>query len=501
MVQGDFSKALKHHLLSLKLSEEINDKESIAKVYNNIGNIAMAQGNYNEALTNYLTSLKISRQINNLPGMGSSFNNIGNIYGVQGIYPEALKNYYASREIALRTNNKQQIAYAYSNIGKIFSLQKNHKEALKNIAASQEINEEIGDKRGIVLGNLNFGELYMRLNNLAEAGIHFKKALDLASDIGQKEGMISSYLGLMEIDSIRGDYKSAYDYSRRHSALREEIVNELSEKEISRLKIQYESDNKDQQIKNQDIQNTLLRSRFYYGIAVSLLVIGMIALLFYLRNRRKKREYDLTLARLELILLKSQLNPHFISNSLSAIKSFIDRQPEQASQFLSKFARLIRSVLEQSEQSFITLEEELKTAELYMQIESLRIDKSFDYHIELDPSIDPKELMVPPLILQPTIENAIWHGLAPKKEKGHIIIRIKPADKLLKITIEDNGDGEKPALPGEYINPLERKSFGLTITKKRIQMLGKEMQQEGYYRLNFFPDHTVAEIAFPVNFH
>ncbi|MCC6769545.1 MAG: histidine kinase [Bacteroidia bacterium] len=204
---------------------------------------------------------------------------------------------------------------------------------------------------------------------------------------------------------------------------------------------------------------------------------------------------------LELIVLKSQLNPHFVANSLSAIKAFIDQQPDRASQFLSKFARLIRKVLEQSEQPLISLQEELNTIELYMQIESVRLDHGFDYKIEISEQLDPEEVMVPPLILQPSIENAIWHGLAPKRAQGHILININIENGLLRITIEDNGEGQRPVTDKGLTNPQESKSFGIAITRKRIEILGKELKREGYFQLNFLPDKTVVDMAIPVNLH
>src|SRR6185436_13949634 len=150
----------------------------------------------------------------------------------------------------------------------------------------------------------------------------------------------------------------------KYGDIKDSILNEQSNKQISQLKIQYETDKKDQQIKTQELQNRILRTRIYYGIAISLMVIGIIGLLFYLsylRNRRKKREYEHTLTDLELTVLKSQFNPHFISNSLINIKEFIEQQPEAVDQFLTKFARLMRKVLEQNEKQLTSLKEELET--------------------------------------------------------------------------------------------------------------------------------------------
>jgi sensor histidine kinase YesM len=325
-------------------------------------------------------------------------------------------------------------------------------------------------------------------------------ALSLSEKTGSKEGIKNTYEGLAELENKTGNFEHAFQYYKLFTQIKDGILNEKTNKEISFLKVQYETDKKDQQINNQELRHVFLQTRIYYGLLIGFLIIVIVVVLFYLRNRRFKKEYDHSLVKLELTLLKSQLNPHFVSNSLSAIKAFIDQQPERASQFLSKFARLIRRVLEQSEHPLIALQEELKTVELYMQIESLRLDYGFDYTIRIDPGIDKTDLMVPPLILQPTIENAIWHGLAPKNSRGHILIDIKREHDLLKFTIEDNGEGQKVSKE-EVINPLERKSFGLSITRKRIEILSKELKKEGYFNLTFLTGKTVAEMALPVHFH
>lgn len=160
----------------------------------------------------------------------------------------------------------------------------------------------------------------------------------------------------------------------------------------------------------------------------------------------------------------------------------------------------MRRVLEQNEQSLVSLREELETIELYMQIESLRLRYGFDFYFNCDESIDQDIVLVPPLILQPTVENSIWHGLAGKNEKGEIIIHIKIEEDLIKFTIEDNGTGQYPHTNriGTYLT--EKKSFGISITRKRIEIMSKNLKKSGYYNLNFHDGRTIAEIALPINY-
>lgn len=200
---------------------------------------------------------------------------------------------------------------------------------------------------------------------------------------------------------------------------------------------------------------------------------------------------------LELSVLKAQFNPHFISNSLINVKEFIDRQPEKVDYFLTKFARLMRQVLEQNEKQLTSLKEELETSELYMQIETIKLRYGFDYGINCAASIDPEIFLVPSLILQPAIENAIWHGLTYKNEKGYISIAISLENDLLKFNIEDNGVGEGLKMQNENKRPVGKQSFGLSITRKRIELMNNEFNGKGYFKLIFMEGKTISEIALP----
>jgi len=501
VVQGNYPEAIKNYLASLKIDEETHNQLGICYTYCNMGVVYGQQGNYAEALKNYFASLAIAKAINRIQPVADDYYNISSVYGAQGNYSEAIKYGQDALKIEEQIGNKHSIAWDHNDIGLNYFRLGNYSEALKNERAALGIATEIGDKANIASASDNLGDIYIILKQYDKARQYMENALSVSKETESKELIKDSYGHLAQLDSVTGNFEGAYQNLQLYTTMKDSLINEESNKQISQLKIQYDTEKKDQQIETQALQNRILSSRIYYSVAIALLFIGMVVLLFIWRNRRKKKEYEHALVSLELTLLKSQLNPHFISNSLSAIKAFIDKQPERASQFLSKFARLIRLVLEQSEQPLITLEEELKTVELYMQIESLRLDQGFDYRFELDDSVDKTELMVPPLILQPTIENAIWHGLAPKSDKGHIIIRIKLENELLKFRIEDNGNGQKPEPQSENVNPRERKSFGVAITRKRIELLSKELKREGYFNLNFLDGCTVAEIALPVNLH
>ena len=188
---------------------------------------------------------------------------------------------------------------------------------------------------------------------------------------------------------------------------------------------------------------------------------------------------------LEMQALRAQMNPHFIFNSLNSINRFIlQNNREQASEFLTKFSKLVRMILQNSAASQIPLESELESLELYLNLEALRFDYHFDYKISVPGDMDISALQVPPLILQPYVENAIWHGLMHKEEKGHLNIDLSEEDDHLYFKITDNGIGREKAKALSSKSATKHKSMGLRITAHRIAMLHNSEALESPVTIN-----------------
>ncbi len=182
-------------------------------------------------------------------------------------------------------------------------------------------------------------------------------------------------------------------------------------------------------------------------------------------------------------LLRMQMNPHFIFNSLNSINRFIlQNNKQQASEYLTKFSKLIRLILQHSQSPLISLESELESLQLYLDLESLRFDNRFDYKISI--SKDIYSLKVPPLIIQPFAENAIWHGLMHKEEKGQLHIEIFQQNDFLFLRIIDNGIGRKKAAEMKSKSATKHKSMGLQITAERIAMLQNTKENESPVIIN-----------------
>jgi len=188
----------------------------------------------------------------------------------------------------------------------------------------------------------------------------------------------------------------------------------------------------------------------------------------------ERSEVNKKFAELELKALRSQMNPHFMFNSLNSIKNYIlHAEPKLAAEYLSNFAHLIRLILQNSREKMITLQEELETLTLYIELEQIRFDNRFEFNCIVEADVSLEQVMIPPMLLQPFIENAIWHGLMHKKEKGHLSLRFSKEEKMIACVIEDDGVGRAIAAEMKSLSANKYKSMGMGITRDRMEIMNK----------------------------
>ncbi|HXC04804.1 MAG TPA: histidine kinase, partial [Bacteroidia bacterium] len=248
----------------------------------------------------------------------------------------------------------------------------------------------------------------------------------------------------------------------------------------------------------------------WFRLLAALFISGLILSIFMLRLRTLKRKIlekaviNQRITEMELKALRAQMNPHFIFNCISSIQYYVlANDAESADRYLSKFSKLIRNVLTNSKQERISLETELQTLELYIQLESMRFSSKFSYRIEIDSDLQTGCVSIPPLILQPYVENAIWHGLMHLTERnGELVIRLDKKETEVHCIIEDNGIGRKKNQELKKNNT--HKSFGLTITRERLAFMNKrQLTEEGIkiidkYNEDGVPEGTRIELLLPL---
>jgi two-component system sensor histidine kinase UhpB len=246
--QGNYSEALKYYLGTLRIKEDKGDKKGIAASYHNIGNIYQNQGNYSEALKYYLSSVKVKEEISDKKGIADTYNSIGSNYRSMGNYPEALKNHLASLKIKEEIGDKKGIAISYNNLGNIYTDQGNYFEAMKNYLSSAKIREEIGDKSGIASSYINLGNLSIKLIKPEEAKKYLDAGLSLSIEMGIKNQIQQAYYGLAQVDSIMGNHKEALEHYKLSTLYKDSLLNEVNSKSIAEMKTKYETEKKDKEI-------------------------------------------------------------------------------------------------------------------------------------------------------------------------------------------------------------------------------------------------------------
>lgn len=215
------------------------------------------------------------------------------------------------------------------------------------------------------------------------------------------------------------------------------------------------------------------------------LLVGIVVYIFtkrvvYLKKREDERlAVQSRMVDLEHQALSALMNPHFMYNALNSIQFYLTKNDkESALKYLTKFAKLMRATLDNARNSFNSLEEELSRLNLYIEFEQLRFDDKFSYYLEIDDRINTADVIIPSMILQPFVENAIWHGIMPKEGKGKLSIKLnKIENNLLEILIEDDGIGMDEAKKIKQ-NDIEHKSSGMDITKERIILYAKSINRE-----------------------
>jgi LytS/YehU family sensor histidine kinase len=209
-------------------------------------------------------------------------------------------------------------------------------------------------------------------------------------------------------------------------------------------------------------------------------ILAVTVLLIYLVSRRiqsirqseqKRVVHEKKLLELEAKALRAQMNPHFIFNSLNSIKSLINKnENDKAAEYLTTFSKLIRTLFQNSDRREISLYEELETCKFYTQIEKMRFGNKVDFIFEIDQTLDLKDIKVPALILQPFIENAIWHGLVPKESGGIVMVSIKEIDEAIECTIDDNGVGRELSRLYKTQYEATHESKGISLTRSRLEL-------------------------------
>jgi hypothetical protein len=253
----------------------------------------------------------------------------------------------------------------------------------------------------------------------------------------------------------------------------------------------------------------LLYEKTWFRILMGFLflaVTGLVIWLFIQRVRKREQEKTAFIKRiseLEQLSRKAQMNPHFIFNSLNSIQQYVmDADVAGANKFISGFSRLIRQTLDFSSKPEISLEEELDYLTNYLDIERTRLENTFDWTVHIGKEVNPADYYIPPMILQPFVENSVRHGLRFRRDKNGIVtITVKREGDHLVCILEDNGIGRKAAMQFKSISPINYQSKGLSLTAERIAMFNREHEHKITMQIDDLEDEAQNALGTRVTIH
>jgi len=450
--------ALRLHLEALEIFELLNERSRIASSASNIGLIYWEQQNYDEALKMFNRALEIRQSRNDLIGVSDLMNNIGNVYREQKKFDSALKIYKQALALREPTGNDVKIGYSYLYIGNIYKDLQQYKEAFQFSKQAYAILKHTNDKRGIVQVLIGLGDLHVRLNQFKEARENLEGAIKLSEELGLKSQQREALVYMTDLLEKEKDYEKAFYTNRQFMQLDKELVNAETSRQIAQISLQNlieqkAKENEIERLRNVELREALEKLR--------------------LEKSRSEHLFQNQLQELKSSALQAQMNPHFVFNSLNAIQQYIwEKDPEEATAYLARFAKLIRSVLDNSRRQFVTLEQDLTALNYYIELESLRFENKLEYQLVCNSDINQSEIQLPPMLIQPFVENAIIHGLQPLKSNGSLIITIAKGGKdFLHITIEDNGIGRQKAGQLKTAENRTHQSVAMQLTKERLEKM------------------------------
>ncbi|WP_407556786.1 histidine kinase [Winogradskyella sp. 4-2091] len=468
-------------------------------VLTNIGLIYLEQQEYTKALKSFKTLL---HNPENKSKYTTEFY-IGNVYGEQKKLDSSI--YYYKKSLVGAEQNKRPIFMAniLTNLGLIQTNAGFLEDGLLNTQESLDLIEanNIGGLR--VTAYTNAAEVYLQNNNIEKAEYYASNSIKLSESLNSLSTKNSALATLANVYAKKGDYKNALTNYKEHIVLRDSLINADRKLEISRKEIQFKAD-KDKAIAQVEIerQKSIKNASIIGG--AGLVLAAIIGFILYRRkqdavSKSKEAEFNAKVSDTELKALRSQMNPHFIFNSLNSIGDYILKNDTQsASDYLSKFAKLMRLTLENSEKKEIILREDISLLRTYIDIERKRFNNSFDYIIKVDDNLDEDNILVPPMILQPFIENSIIHGLALKENSGVLTISFKAENDMLICSVDDNGIGRKSSTANKA--NTENKSMGMAITKSRIEIINKLKNTNGNVEIIDKTEGTRIDVSLPMQF-
>ena len=421
------SNSINQKISSLKKESNPKEKEEIVDAYKQLAEVNIKQNNSEAAIQNYNNALE----------------------EIQGNSVE-------------KNTIKNEIADIYANSNKLEQAIAMKEDVLKNVDSLKDVGQQIKQRQGLAK--------LLILNNESDKALQLiQDSYNLALTKGKTIDAKNSLMQLIAYYKTKDDAQKTLQLYDVFLQKLESLIK--SDSTLIDKKIFEETDQKIKQLeKEKSLQEELIskKNTFNYFLVITLIVLLILILViirysYAIKTKNKK---------ISLQSLRREMNPHFIFNSLNSVNQFIAQNKErEANKYLTSYSSLMRNMMESSSKDFIPLQHEIDHLQKYLELEHLRFSNQFDFVVDVEESIDTDAILAPNMLIQPHLENAIWHGLRYKETKGLLLLSIKNKTSFIEITIDDNGIGIEKSNSIKTQNQKIHQSIGLQNIKERIKLL------------------------------
>lgn len=457
----DYNKAEYYFKRALKNCEDDNNQMAVARICSNLTYVFIKKNNTNEATFYLQKALKINKLLKNKNGIATGLLGLGKINSINKNYSEAKKNYIKAIQILNENKDFSKCANAYKNLYKVEQESGNPNQAIIYLKKSNKLALLTQNSNEIIETSKILYEYFKKQNNFEKALIYYEKAIVEESKINKEE---------FNNSIIKAEFK--YENEKKEAKI----------KQLSQAK-------KITELENQRQKNTLYI--LIFGI-FSVLITGFLIFKRYKTNKQnellkseiEKSNAEKKATESELKALKSQMNPHFIFNALNSIQEqFMFGDKIVANEQMENFTTLTRQILSVSGKKKISLATEIDILTKYLELEKMRFENDFSYQINFQEDIDDEYIQLPPMLIQPFVENSIKHGLLHKKglKQLNISFNLNNTEDILTCTIEDNGIGRKKSEEIKINN--KHNSFSTESIAQRLQLLNNDNENVNYVDL------------------
>ncbi|HAA13388.1 MAG TPA: hypothetical protein DCE41_17520 [Cytophagales bacterium] len=479
---GDYEKAIEACFLGIEECERTNNTKDIYDHYMNLGSLKYIIGDMEGAMEYSAKALPLIEARGDRRALGNLVYNMGVIAQDSKKYDLAISYYRQSEQINREINNVKLLAYSFTGLSSISLIIKKYDQAYDYAEEVVTTAEGINDLQLVASGYHWMSEARAFQGRFAEAYELLEESQRRIDTLSSPDMQMKVYEAFITVDSLSGDLGSALSHLRLYNALKDSLLSEEKTKQIAELETKYETEKTERElervtqeasIQTLELQRTQLRLVLLgVGLVAVLLAGGLVTL----RNRQARLSLTYKAQDVEQNLLRTQMNPHFIFNAMTAIQDVIRQgDAKKASRYLTKFAKLTRQVLDNSRTEFVPLEQEVALLENYLSLQNLRRVQPYQYEVTVAEDLDPEEVLIPPMFAQPFVENAIEHGLADVGEEGEITVSFgRQGDKLL-LTVKDNGKGLVDKGANETSGHI---SHATQITRERIALYRKMTKED-----------------------